>query len=191
LGWTQDEISKKLKAIWPDAKGTAQKSISESLVEMQKSPFPLKTDLEKGHAPAELAKRYALPEILVWTVALEGLTDAERLEKLGIKIQPYDVWNFAKCHDLFGCKHPGRIPGELVAHVPLDAEGKLGGMLAVLPKPKFDKPISGSLRGTTETLPPGLTKKESHQAQTRRTLSRNGDGLWPVDTVCPRRNQPH
>jgi len=63
------------------------------------------------------SKRYALPEILVWTIALEGLTDAERLDKLGIKTQPYDVWNFAKCQDLFGCKHPGRIPGELVAHV--------------------------------------------------------------------------
>jgi hypothetical protein len=48
-----------------------QKSISESLVEIGNFPIPLKTDLDKGHAPVELAKRYALPEILVWTVALD------------------------------------------------------------------------------------------------------------------------
>jgi len=47
--------------MWPDTIGTGQKSICNSLVEMQKSPFLLKTDLEKGHAPAELAKRYSLP----------------------------------------------------------------------------------------------------------------------------------
>jgi DNA modification methylase len=37
--------------------------------------------------------------------------------RLSINVQPYDVWSFAKCHDLFGSQHPGRIPGELIAHV--------------------------------------------------------------------------
>jgi len=32
-------------------------------------------------------------------------------------LQPYDVWNFAKCHDLYGREWPGRIPGQLIAHV--------------------------------------------------------------------------
>jgi DNA modification methylase len=117
LGWTQTEIAEKLQAMWPDAKGVKQASLSESLSEIGIFRIPIKTDLEKGHSPAELAKRYALPEILVWTIALEGPSDDERLKKLNINVQPYDVWNFAKCHDLFGCKHPGRIPGELVAHV--------------------------------------------------------------------------
>jgi DNA modification methylase len=39
------------------------------------------------------------------------------MDNLDITIQPYDVWNFHKCDDLFGRKHPGRIPGQLIAHV--------------------------------------------------------------------------
>lgn len=53
--------------MWPDAKGTSRDQVQEILCEMGKSTFPTKTDLDKGHSPAELAKRYALPEILVWT----------------------------------------------------------------------------------------------------------------------------
>ncbi len=46
------------------------------------------------------------------------------------------------------------------------AEAKLGELLKGVPKPKFDTSINGSLRGTTETLPAGIDKKTSHQAQT-------------------------
>jgi len=52
-----------------------------------------------------------------------------------------------------------------LAEALIDAEAKLGEMLAGIPKPKFDTQISGSTRGTTGTLPPGITKKESHFAQ--------------------------
>ena len=49
----------------------------------------------------------------------------------------------------------------------LDAEGKLGELLAAIPKPKFNKPVNGSKERTTEkTLPPKISKKESHIAQT-------------------------
>ena len=49
----------------------------------------------------------------------------------------------------------------------LYAEAKLGEMLKDTPKPKFNKQINGSSKRTTEkTLPPGITKKESHIAQT-------------------------
>lgn len=47
----------------------------------------------------------------------EGLDDAQRLDRLGISIQPYDVWHFPSCHSLMGDAHPGRIPGGLLAHV--------------------------------------------------------------------------
>jgi len=117
LGWTQEEISAKLKELWPDAKGIARQSVTDILPEIGNFRFSAKNDLDKGHAPDEIAKRYAIPEIMAWRIALEGLSDAERMERLKIKIQPYDVWNFAKCHNLFGDQHPGRIPGELVAHV--------------------------------------------------------------------------
>jgi hypothetical protein len=52
----------------------------------------------------------------VYAKQLEGTDDAVRFDKIGIKIQPYDVWNFHGCHDLMGDAHPGRIPGELVCH---------------------------------------------------------------------------
>jgi DNA modification methylase len=52
-----------------------------------------------------------------WSVALEDKPDIEKLAALDIKVQPYDVWNFSGCNDLFGDSYPGRIPGELVAHV--------------------------------------------------------------------------
>lgn len=44
------------------------------------------------------------------------LTDLEIMTKLGIPVQPYDVWNFPSCDDRFGHDYPGRIPGQLVAH---------------------------------------------------------------------------
>lgn len=43
--------------------------------------------------------------------------DESVLLKVGIKVQPYDVWQFNSSHAGFGSQHPGRIPGELVAHV--------------------------------------------------------------------------
>ena len=55
----------------PNAKGTSRQTVQDILPEMQKSTFPAKTDLEKGHSAAEIAKRHALPEILVWTIALD------------------------------------------------------------------------------------------------------------------------
>lgn len=55
---------------------------------------------------------------------------------------------------------------EQTAEIVLDATTRLGELLAELPKPKFNKPINGSLRGTIESLPPGISKKRSHQAQT-------------------------
>ena len=44
-----------------------------------------------------MAKRHELPEVLVWATILDGLDDKERMARLGINVQPYDVWSFAKC----------------------------------------------------------------------------------------------
>ena len=84
LGWTQEEIAAKLQAMWPDAKGTSQHAISEFLVEIESFRFQLKNDLDKGHAPDVIAKRYAIPEIMAWNILLDGLDDAARMDKLGI-----------------------------------------------------------------------------------------------------------
>lgn len=49
-------------------------------------------------------------------VSSSAKDDEDRLKALDIKVQPYDVWNFANCHLGMGAEHPGRIPGQLVCH---------------------------------------------------------------------------
>lgn len=48
---------------------------------------------------------------------LEATSDRELMEALKIKLQLYDVWNFAECDSRFGQKYPGQIPGQLIANV--------------------------------------------------------------------------
>jgi hypothetical protein len=62
------------------------------------------------------AHRLEIPLVDAWAAALDGMDDEERLRRLGIKIQPYDVWTFHNCHELMGSPYPGRIPGQLVCH---------------------------------------------------------------------------
>jgi ParB-like chromosome segregation protein Spo0J len=49
---------------------------------------------------------------------LESIIDPqsgqEILEKLGISIRPFDVWNFPKLDERFGKKYPGQIPADIV-----------------------------------------------------------------------------
>lgn len=119
LGWTQDEISAKLQELWPDAKGNDQSQVARFLCKKGKDDFCKKIadDLTRGHSIDTLSKRYALPPVLVWALKLQSLDDQSKFDALSIKIQPYDVWHFNSCNPLFGSEHPGRIPGELVAHV--------------------------------------------------------------------------
>lgn len=109
LGWTQEEIGEKI--------GTSQRQAGNILEEFSDLKKVLKKLLAEGHPHLDVAERYNMPLQMVWAIDLEGRTDKDRMNRLGINIQPYDVWQFAKCHDLFGDKHPGRIPGEIVAHV--------------------------------------------------------------------------
>jgi N6-adenosine-specific RNA methylase IME4 len=65
-----------------------------------------------------------------------------------------------------------------VADLVLDAEVKLGEMLEAIDKPKFNGSIPGTIgRATTKSLPPEITKKISHQAQ---TIKRNPDIIEQV-----------
>lgn len=107
LGWTQKEIAERL--------GVAQSVVSEDIGNCNLA----KIDTGAGwndKGIAEWANRTGSNLTDAWAAALDG-DDKERLDKLDIKIKPYDVWNFSGCHDLMGDKHPGRIPGELVCHV--------------------------------------------------------------------------
>lgn len=110
LGWTTQEIA--------DAIGVSEanyrQSFSVNFPELEKS---LKALLNDGIPHLDVAERFNMPLQLVWAIDLHGRTDAQRMERLNINVQPYDVWSFSNSSDLFGAKHPGRIPGQLIAHV--------------------------------------------------------------------------
>lgn len=110
LGWTQQAIGEKLgvdrSLISGDVKNSHLGKIHETLGPHWN---------EKGIA--ELANRLNLSLTDCYTAAIDGMDDTERLQRLDIKLQPYDVWQFPSCHDLMGDRHPGRIPGQLIAHV--------------------------------------------------------------------------
>jgi len=103
LGWSQIEIAERL--------GVSQKTISDDVSKNFQSEL-----FTSGHKSEEIALRLGMPVQLVHAIQLDQAEDAERFARLGINIQPYDVWNFQTCHDLMGDAHPGRIPGELVCH---------------------------------------------------------------------------
>lgn len=109
LGWTQQEIASVLDV--------SQPTVSSDIKNCESAKADIQR-LAEGHTERhEIARRFNLQPSLVEAVTLDGADDEHRMKKLGIKIQPYDVWSFPGCHDLMGDAHPGRIPGELVAHV--------------------------------------------------------------------------
>ena len=103
LGWTQQDIADRLDV--------ARTTVTGDVNSTDSGIF------DSGHAPEEIARRLGVPIQLVLAQQFDGKDDDARLKALGIKSQPYDVWQFPSCHDLMGDRHPGRIPGELVAHV--------------------------------------------------------------------------
>jgi len=64
-----------------------------------------------------------------------------------------------------------------VAEIVINAELRLGELLKALPKPKFDSTTDGCLKGTIGTLPPGIDKRLSHQAQ---TLANNPEAVSEI-----------
>jgi hypothetical protein len=45
---------------------------------------------------------------------LQQISDNEIIEKLGISLRPYDVWNFAALDLRFGKPYPGNTPADIV-----------------------------------------------------------------------------
>jgi hypothetical protein len=75
LGWTQQEISDRLTELFPEAKGTSDRSVRHILGKNGQSDFCRKidSDLRAGHAPEHVAKRNEVSLILVWAVKLKGM----------------------------------------------------------------------------------------------------------------------
>jgi len=109
LGWTQEEIGEVI--------GLSHRQAGNILEEFSDLKNFQKNLLDQGHPHLTVAERQKMPLQLVWAIDLEGRTDKERMNRLGINIQPYDVWNFATSHDLFGSQHPGRIPGRKILQI--------------------------------------------------------------------------
>ena len=73
--------------------------------------------LENGLSVPDAAKKLALPEPLVWAIALEGKSDKDRFDALGWKIRTWDYWAWNNCDQRFGDDWPGRIPAQMIAHI--------------------------------------------------------------------------
>lgn len=90
------------------------------------------------------------------------LVGKERLNAHKAKIRAIE-----KIESAHAAKGAALADAQDLGDVLLDAEAKLGEMIEKIPKPKFTKQINGSKERTTEkSLPPTVTKKESHFAQT-------------------------
>lgn len=109
LGWTQQEIAGVL--------GIKQPTVSVDIRDSESGVSNIRALARDRVERHEIARRFNVSPTLVEAITLDELDDAQRLKRLSIKVQPYDVWQFAGCHDLMGDAHPGRIPGELVCHV--------------------------------------------------------------------------
>jgi hypothetical protein len=89
LGWTQREISEKLEELFPEAKGVSIHTVNDICYESGNDDFRNKilADISKGLPIPKAAQRYALPEILIWSLKLPDLDDQKKLDALSIKIQ--------------------------------------------------------------------------------------------------------
>ena len=108
LGMPIDVIASILKLDWKTAKRYSQDSM---LLET------IRTATENGLSVPAAAKKLALPEPLVWSVALEGKNDRDRFDALGWKIRTWDYWFWNNCDRRFGDDWPGRIPAQMIAHI--------------------------------------------------------------------------
>ena len=108
LGIPIDIIASILKINWKTAKkysqdGALLRSIRDAL--------------ENGLSVPAAAIKLALPEPLVWAIALEGKNDKDRFDALGWNIRTWDYWYWGKCDQRFGDDWPGRIPAQMIAHI--------------------------------------------------------------------------
>lgn len=108
LGWTQEEIGK-VKGVELE-----QNAVHYRISKLSELIKLINQDFAKKKPIAEIAKYYNIGETLTWALVLQGLSDEDIFETLGLKPQLYNVWNFAGCDDRMGQDHAGRIPGQIV-----------------------------------------------------------------------------
>ena len=73
-------------------------------------------DSKDGFSTPDIARKYFIPQTLVWSVVLQNKTDQERFRALIWGLRTWDNWYFNDVDHRFGDDWPGRIPAQLVAH---------------------------------------------------------------------------
>ena len=73
-------------------------------------------DFKSEFSIPDIAKKYFVPQPLVWSVILQEKTDQERFKNFNWGLRTWDQWSFNDVDHRFGDDWPGRIPAQLVAH---------------------------------------------------------------------------
>ena len=109
LGIPQDRIAKRLNV--------PQQTISRHLPKMPGLAKWVNSDLSKGFTVPQVAQKHGWPEPLVWSQALVNKDDFSRFKALQWGIRTWDLWDWNDCDRRFGDDWPGRIPGQMIAHI--------------------------------------------------------------------------
>ncbi len=108
LGMPQERIA--------DRFDITQQAVQQHLQEFPELENLVNADLARGLPVADTARKQEWPEPLVWALALDQKTDAERFEALQWGLRTWDDWRYNDVDERFGDNWPGRIPAQLVAH---------------------------------------------------------------------------
>ncbi len=109
LGIPQDRIAKRL--------GIPRTTLERHLTKMAILPISSNTDLSRGFTVAQVAQKHGWTEPMVWSLALEGKDDLQRFVALNWGLRTWDLWDWNDCDRRFGDEWPGRIPGQMIAHI--------------------------------------------------------------------------
>jgi len=109
LGIPQDRIAGRL--------GLVRETIRNHLAKMPTLAFQPNTDLSRGFTVSQVAEKHGWTEPMVWSLALEGKDDLQRFKELDWGLRTWDTWDWNDCDRRFGDEWPGRIPGQMIAHI--------------------------------------------------------------------------
>jgi len=125
-GWSSRQIG--------DYVGDTHSTVADRLSEICRIAESVQSKHSRGESVEEIAKAEKLPFNLVQAILLAGKDDVQRMKALKVSIDPYDVWTFSGCSNLFGAEYPGRVPGRRceVAGDPVDRLACVAGISRVL-----------------------------------------------------------
>jgi hypothetical protein len=108
LGMPHDLIADRLMA--------SEETVVRALREAEPLMRAIQKEAQRGMQASELAVQHNVPEPLIWSLALQNLSDGRRFERLRWGLRTWDYWNWGDVDPRFGDDWPGRIPAQLVGH---------------------------------------------------------------------------